>query len=68
MERPQVRELEYVIAVADNLSFTGAAAWLGIAQPPLSRAISRFERRLGVRLFDRTSRGVRVTEQGVSVS
>lgn len=65
MERPQVRELEYVVALADELSFTRAAARLGIAQPPLSRAISGLERRIGYRLFHRTSRSVTVTARGV---
>lgn len=65
MERPQIRELEYVVAVADELSFTRAAERLGIAQPPLSRAIGLIERRLGTRLFERTSRSVAITEAGV---
>nr|WP_296779575.1 LysR family transcriptional regulator [Rhodococcus sp. (in: high G+C Gram-positive bacteria)] len=64
MERPQIRELEYVVAVAEELSFTRAAARLGIAQPPLSRAIGLIERRLGTRLFERTSRSVVMTDAG----
>jgi len=64
MDRFETRELEYVVALADELSFTRAAERLGIAQPPLSRAIARLERRLGAALFDRTSRRVTMTPAG----
>ncbi|MGC4991937.1 LysR family transcriptional regulator [Nocardia salmonicida] len=64
MERVEVKDIEYVLAVAEELSFTRAAARLGIAQPPLSRAIGRLERRLGTELFHRTSRVVTLTSAG----
>jgi DNA-binding transcriptional LysR family regulator len=52
------------IVVAEELNFTRAAARLGMAQPPLSAAIGKLERKLGVRLLERTSRRVTLTPAG----
>lgn len=59
-----IREARYFIAVAEEKSFVSAARRLQMSQPPLSQAIRKIERELGVLLFERTSRKVALTVVG----
>ncbi len=60
-------ELKYLIAVADEKHFGRAAERSFVSQPSLSAAIKHIEQELGVRVFERSKRGVQLTEVGAEV-
>lgn len=57
-------QLKYVIAIADSNSMNEAARMLFIAQPSLSQAVKDLEEEIGITLFNRNNRGVKVTPEG----
>ncbi|TDU87987.1 DNA-binding transcriptional LysR family regulator [Kribbella voronezhensis] len=62
----ELQQLRYVLAVAETNSFTQAARRCLVVQSALSHQIARLERELGTRLFERTSRRVRLTPAGTA--
>jgi DNA-binding transcriptional LysR family regulator len=65
MARPSLNELDALVTLARHLSFQNAAGALGISRSALSHAIIGLERTLGVRLFNRTTRSVSLTDAGL---
>src|SRR5258705_3525749 len=64
MARIHLNELTAFVAVAEHRSFRRAALQVGIALPTMSQTIRSLEERLGIRLFNRTTRSVALTEAG----
>ncbi|QIZ50531.1 transcriptional regulator CynR [Dickeya zeae] len=58
------RHIQYFLAVAENFSFTKAAAMLHVSQPALSQQVKLLEESLGAQLFDRSGRTTRLTDAG----
>src|SRR4030088_1326470 len=65
MDRGNLADLTAFVAVADRLSFRAAASQLGVSPSALSHSMRQLEERLGVRLLNRTTRSVSVTDAGL---
>lgn len=61
----ELRHLRYFVTVVEEQSLTKAAEKLFIAQPPLTRQIKKLEEELGIDLFVKGSRPLKVTEAGL---
>ena len=57
-------QIQYFLAVAQEMSFSKAAETLFVSQPAVSRQVSQLEQELGVPLFDRTNQGISITDAG----
>jgi len=64
MRKPSLIELDAVVAVAAQRNFRAAATELGLSRSALSHAVASLEQRMGVRLFNRTTRSVSLTDAG----
>ncbi|MDD4510590.1 MAG: LysR family transcriptional regulator, partial [Oscillospiraceae bacterium] len=60
----QLRDLEYVVAIAQTGSFSKAAAQMFVSQPALSQAVARLEEEFGLQIFHRTRGVITPTEAG----
>src|SRR5690349_3819497 len=64
LRRVSIAQIRYFIAVAEEGHLGRAAARLHVSQPPLTRQIRSLEEELGVQLFERTPRGMRLLDAG----
>jgi len=66
--RPSLRQLEYLVAIADHGSFHAAARATHVSQPGLSAQVAQLEETLGARLFERDRRRVLITPAGAELA
>lgn len=59
-----ILQLKYVVAIASSVSMREAAGKLFISQPALSATIRDLEEEIGIRIFDRNNKGIKLTEEG----
>ena len=62
--RPSLRQLEYLVGLSERLNFRQCAQEMNVTQPTLSGQIKELEEKMGVSLFERTNRRVRLTPIG----
>ena len=62
-----LRQLQYIVAIAEELSFRRAAERCGVSQPSLSAQLAQVEEALGVTLFERTRKKVLITDRRAHV-
>src|SRR5690625_5970018 len=59
-----IKQLQYFIAIAEEKNLTAAANRLHMTQPPLSIQLKQLEQELGVKLFERSNKGMELTDKG----
>jgi len=62
-----LRDIEYIVAVSDELHFGRAAIKLGVSQPTLSEQIQKIEKKLDIKFFERSKRSVHITPEGLEL-